>query len=301
MARGLPPLTWIRTFDAAARTGSFTAAAKELSVTQSAVSQQVRLLEAWVGEPLFRRGPRRLSLTPAGHALRPHVVSALDTLETGTRALAGGHRADRVAIRCTAGAAIFLLAPIFDAFVRDLPEISLKVSTLIWPDETADPNCDLEVRIGGESWPGFDAIRLTREAILPVATPERAAIIDGDPKALARALLVDVVGYESGWETWFAAIGEEGPESARRLTLDNEILAMELANQGEAVILGRQSLVARELAAGRLVPVINRRVDVVDGFSVLKPSGDRIGGAAGILLKRILDAFDIEEIPDGWV
>lgn len=300
MARGLPPLTWIRTFDAAARTGSFTAAAKELGVTQSAVSQQIRLLEEWVGEPLFRRGPRRLTLTPAGLALRAHVVNALDTLETGTRALAGGQRGDRVTIRCTAGAAIFLLAPIFNAFIADHPEVALKVKTAIWPDDTADPGADLEVRIGGETWPGYDAIRLTREAILPVATPARAAAIAGDPRKLAAALLVDVVGYESGWDTWFAAIGVEGPEAARRLSLDNEILAMEMARAGEAVILARQSLMARELAAGTLVPVINRRVEVVDGFFVLKPAGERVGGAAGALLERILAAFDIAEVPDGW-
>ncbi|MCR9219054.1 MAG: LysR family transcriptional regulator [Alphaproteobacteria bacterium] len=302
MARGLPPLSWIRTFDAAARNGSFTAAAEALGVTQSAVSQQIRLLESWLGEPLFQRGARRLSLTPAGHALRPHVLSALDTLEAGTRALSGGAaRSQRVSLRCAAAGAIYLLAPIFAAHAAETPAVTLKVSTAIWPDDTADPGAELEIRVGGDAWPGFDALRLTEETILPVAAPETAAAIGGDPDALAGAVLIDVVGYETGWETWFAAQERPAPDAARRLAFDNEALAMETARAGGVVTLGRGSLVAADLASGALAPAVDRPVAVSEGYVLLKPSGERLAPPAAALARRILAAFDRPEPPAGWV
>ena len=137
MRTSLPPLNWLRTFEAAARLLNFTAAADELGLTQSAVSQQVRGLEHHLGRPLFHRLPRGLALTEGGVALNPLVAEVLGRLESGTTGIFGEGRRQVLRICATASFSMLWLAPRLESFRQLHPEIDFRLTSSIWPTAPA--------------------------------------------------------------------------------------------------------------------------------------------------------------------
>src|SRR5699024_12237562 len=132
---GLPPVSWLQAFEAAGRTLSFTRAGEELSVTQSAISQRIRMLEARLGQDLFIRHPRSLTLTEAGRAWLPSVQDAFDRLAHGTAEVFGPEPDAPVTIRATPAIQQVWLAPRLHAFHRRYPQTPLRVVTGVWPDD----------------------------------------------------------------------------------------------------------------------------------------------------------------------
>ena len=171
MAR-LPPLNWLRAFEASARALSFTEAAQELHMTQSAVSQQIKSLESALGRQLFHRRARGLELTDIGRGYLPTVQAAFNTLEEGTAVLTGRNEPDVLELHSNISFAIFWLTPRLQDFMGQHPWVNLDVATSIWPTEKPRNLAAVEIVLGLGKWEGRAGQRLTRDTIFPVCTPQ---------------------------------------------------------------------------------------------------------------------------------
>jgi LysR family glycine cleavage system transcriptional activator len=256
--RSLPPLNAVRAFEAAARLGSFKEAAAELSVTHSAVSQQVRLLEEWLGTPaLFRRSTRRVILTPAGAALLAEFGPALDRISAAVQQ----HRARRgeapmVVLRVNALATFSLrwLLPRMSAFRAEHPDIEVRLTTSNDPIDALPEPCDIVIRGGPDSFHGYVSRFVIAERRLPVCSPSLLARVPlGDVADLAQHTLLHVSSMPRLWRDWLAEAGQSALEPAAALTLDHFYLTIQAALDGLGIAMGPTALIADDLAAGRLV------------------------------------------------
>jgi LysR family glycine cleavage system transcriptional activator len=267
-----PPLDQLAVFEAAARHESFARAAAELGVTQSAVSQRVRLLEQRLGRALFRRLPRALALTPDGRALQGVVGDALRRLREGTGALFPPPGRARVAVKATLGYAQLVLLPALPALLAEAPDLELTLSTAIWAGPGLEPGLDLEVRAGEGPWPGLLAERLTAEQVFPVAAPALARRL-GEPAALARQRLLAVPGFREAWPAWFAAAGQPWPDPPPRLlSFDTAAMSLAAAEAGLGIALARSALAAGALKAGRLRRLFQTALPAAESFWLLRPA-----------------------------
>src|SRR5215210_7105039 len=175
MLRRLPPLNSLKAFEAAARSESFTRAAEELCVTQGAVSQQVKALEATLGLKLFARERQRLAITDAGRDYLAVVRDALDRIAVGT---------ERLVQRQTSGVLTVSTSPDFAAkwlvhrlgrFAEGHSEIDLRVSAAMHHVDFAREEVDLAIRHGDGDWTGLDVVRLCSEQLFPVCAPKLVA------------------------------------------------------------------------------------------------------------------------------
>jgi len=200
MGKSLPPLTWFRSFEAAARTLSFTAAAEEIGLTQSAVSQQVKSLEMRLGTALFVRHPRSLALTDAGRKLLPEVGSALEALAAAAGRADASAPGDVLTVATSVSVAQWVIAPNLADFTARNPEISVRLLSAIWPDDFHASQADVQVRFGSEKQVGRGAERLRPDRLVAVKAPTLA----GDPFDLP---LIEAVGTSRGWKTWLEKKG----------------------------------------------------------------------------------------------
>ncbi|MEZ5752131.1 MAG: LysR substrate-binding domain-containing protein [Paracoccaceae bacterium] len=273
MTQPLPPLTWLRAFEAAARHLSFTLAADELHLTQAAISKHVRLLEHYLREPLFQRLPRSLALTPSGAAYLPKVQDAFARLGAGTAEVFGARRGDMLTVRAPVGYAVTWLAPRLHAFCAANPDVALRIVSSVWNEDTEGLRHDLDILYGVGRWPGHRVERLTWEQVEPVCAPSVASRLSV-PDDLARETLVHVIGYQEGWATWLAAVGARAPDAGGGLQFDTTAMALAVAAAGGGVALGRSSMVQTDLASGRLVAPFGMPVTVEESFWLLSnPEG----------------------------
>lgn len=277
----LPPLNWLRAFEAAARHMSFTDAGRELGVTQSAISQNIRLLEAHLGQPLFIRHAQRLELTDSGKAYLPSLRKAFAAIGAGTAEVFGAGRGERLTVRTTPGFADLWLAPRLGALAAAEPDLSIRVLSTIWDIEFDGRDDALEIRYGDGHWPGMTAERLTYDRIFPVAAPALAARLSADPAALGGMRLLHTVGFRIGWGRWLEAAGLADRVNADDgYQFDTALLPTQLAEQGHGVALARLSLVADRLADGRLVAPLTPALETEEAFHLVQPATRPPGDAA---------------------
>lgn len=240
----LPPLTWIRAFEASARHLSFTAAARELNLTATAVSHQVRSLEKQLGYPLFERLARSLRLTNMGAAYLPDVRRALEQLATTTAKLFGMGTATTLTVRAPVSFVTQFLAPRLADFRARHPKVDLQLFSLIWADALPDESTDVDVRFGNGQWPGYAAEIVRHEDSVVVVPQAMAAAFAGGTirdrlTAVASQPLIHVVGYEDHWPEAFRSQGLEPPRDHRSIRVDNSVAALSLAaaGLGSAIVL----------------------------------------------------------------
>jgi LysR family glycine cleavage system transcriptional activator len=256
--RSLPPLNAARAFEAAARLGSFKEAAAELGVTHGAVSQQIRLLESWLGAPsLFRRSVRRVVITPAGAALLAEFGPALDRIA----AAAQHHRERRgdapvAVLRVNALATFSLrwLLPRMSRFRAEHPDIEVRLTTSNDPVDALPDPFDVVIRGGPDTFHGLSSRFLLSERRLPVCSASLLAQLPLTEIAdLSRHTLLHVASMPRLWRDWLADAGQSALEPAASLTFDHFYLTIQAALDGLGVAMGPTALIADDLAAGRLV------------------------------------------------
>jgi LysR family glycine cleavage system transcriptional activator len=275
MPRQIPPLNALRAFEAVARHLSFTGAADELGVTQGAVSQQVKKLEAHLGLLMFRRVHQGLLLTDAGQTYLPVVRDAFDGLALGTRNMQSRERGGVLTVSVSAGFATKWLVPRSHRFYERHPEIDLRISTSQEHVNFARGDVDLAVRHGDGIWPDLDAVCLMAENVFPVCSPALAdkpgglkAPIDLRHHTLLRSWRPDY------WPTWFAAAGAAGAvDSTRGPAFNDHSNAIQAAIDGQGVALGRTALVGDDLLAGRLVRPFERVIPADIAYWIVCPKG----------------------------
>ena len=241
----LPPILWLQAFEAAARTLSFTQAGLELGVTQSAVSQRIRLLEDRLGQKLFVRHPRSLTLTPAGQAWLPSVQEAFTRLAEGTAEVFGPRPEAPVTIRATPiMQQTWLSSPLLD-FHRRYPHIALQLVSAIWTEDFGPEGADLEVRYGRGDWEGVEAVSLGSEAMLPACSPAMAERLR-EPQDLAGHTLLHALGFAVGWQAWLEYASVPGLDRhCSTLSCDNQVTTLALAARDGGVALTHRSLLTQ--------------------------------------------------------
>ncbi len=258
MARRLPPLNALRAFEAAARHLSFTKAAEELFVTQAAISHQVKALEAALDLQLFRRLNRRLMLTDAGQLYLPALTEALDAIDTATARLRADENAGRLVVSVANSLAAKWLLPRLPRFRDRHPEIEVEISAADRLVDFGRDNVDMAIRYGLGRYPGLRVDPLMKDTNFPVCSP---ALLAGpiplrEPGDLRRhSLLHDDVSTLDApdWSKWLAAVGVTGVRADRGQCYSHSSLVLQAAIDGQGVALGRSTLVALDLEAGRLV------------------------------------------------
>ena len=271
MQRRLPPLNALKAFEAAARSESFTRAAEELSVTQGAVSQQVKALEATLGVKLFIRERQRLVITEAGREYLTVVRDALDRIAVGT---------ERLSQRQTSGVLTVSTSPDFAAkwlvhrlgrFAEVHPEIDLRVSATVQYVEFAREAVDLAVRHGDGNWPELDVVRLCAERLFPVCSPKLVSGRNRITKAsdLLKFPLLRMEGWEN-WKRWFAAADVPDPV-ARGPVINRASLLIDAAVDGQGIALARTTLAASDLISGRLVRPIDVSLKMPNTYWIVCP------------------------------
>lgn len=258
----LPPLLWLQAFESAARTLSFTAAGNELGVTQAAISQRVRLLEDRVGQKLFVRHARSLTLTPAGQAWLPSIHDAFARISEGTLEVFGSTPEQPVTLRTTPVIQQSWLAPRLITFHRAHPQVAIRVVSAIWPDDFGPEGADIEIRYGKGEWTGVEMQSLGAEQLLPVCSPALAEKLI-TPADLAGHTLLHAAGFGVGWPGWLQEAGMAHLETqCRSLTCDNQVMTLALASQGGGIALTHQRL-------------LEQRMDLVAPFALSALSDER--------------------------
>lgn len=243
----------MQSFEAAARHGSFTAAAQELGVSQPAVSLSVRQLETDLGFDLFQRVHKAIHLTPPGRELYLEARSSLDNLERCVQGLYKSRRGQHVTLSCSTAFANHWFIPRLGQFQSAHPTIDLRVQTTDRDLDLHDDNADLSVRRGDGRWPGYSGVRLADDILFPVAAPSYASTGQWSTQRLIH--LDEPNRPRPGWQDFFMAMGIETQELPPGLRLNDYALVLQAAIAGEGIALGWAHIVERPIAAGQLIQV----------------------------------------------
>jgi LysR family transcriptional regulator, glycine cleavage system transcriptional activator len=279
----LPPLIWLRAFEAAAQHLSFTDAARELNLTQAAVSKHVKSLELHLRQSLFIRKTRSLQLTKMGEAYLPKVRDAFDRLAIGTREVFGVRRAKDLTLRCAVSFAVNWLAPRLPEFLDRHPGKSVRIISSVWNNAFDADVYDLDIQYGTGSWSGVRSHRLSWETITPLCAPALARQLHV-PDDLQAQRLLHVLGYQEGWGTWLQAAGARSVNPGQGLQFDTSLTAFEVAAGGGGVALGRLSLARHDRASGRLVAPFALEVPINEAFHLLEPVGGDVHPDAALFV-----------------
>ncbi|WP_076999455.1 LysR substrate-binding domain-containing protein [Variovorax sp. KK3] len=251
----LPPLELLRSFEAAARTLSFTQAAAELFLTQSAVSRQIQQLEASVGVLLFERRHRALALTEAGGVLQRAVVESLERLRDATARLRMAPTLRQVAITCTPGFASFWLIPRLARFTADHPQVDVRLSAKLEVLDLERDRLDVAVRfvpIERGTGPA-----LFEESVMPLCAPQVASQVRTPDDLAGQTLLtIDAAPGDphlTDWEPWLNLMGLADLRMKNTVRFTQYTDAVGAAVAGHGVVIGRMPLLRDLVQGGSLV------------------------------------------------
>jgi LysR family transcriptional regulator, glycine cleavage system transcriptional activator len=274
----LPSLHAVRGFVAAGKHLSFTAAARELNVTQGAVSRLVQSLEADLGVILFERTGRTIALTATGAAYHVQVGEALERIAEASRLARRSEERGVLAVSVLPTLALRWLVPRLSAFQHDHPEILVDLTAGDGPVDLGAARIDLAIRFGTPPWPGAEAVRLMGEEIGVVAAPELLARRPlRAPSDLLMHQLLHHKTRPSGWHRFFRSVGLAEPTLGPAPSFEHFFMLAEAAAAGMGVALMPLFLIEGELASGRLIQALPETLSSGDeGYHLLfRPNADR--------------------------
>lgn len=276
-----PPLTALRAFEAAARLGGFTRAADELCVTPGAVAQQVKLLEAWAGAPLFERRTQGVRLTDAGRQCLPELTRAFDRMGVAVRGLLQATAPNRVQIAALPAIAQLWLSPRLPGIRAALPDLVLSVTAM----ETM-PNLEREP-FDIALFYGEAGQVLAPDVIFPVASPMVAKGLRSVADLEKVPCLTDAV-WSTDWHMWLTEAGQ--PDLTLRGPVHSLFaLAVEDALNGAGVLMAHEALVSEHLKSGRLVAPFDARLALPHSLRMVGRDGPR-----PMVLDRLMAALASE-------
>lgn len=268
--RLLPDLSALQTFECAARHGNFSRAAEELNLTQSAVSRQIKELEAQTGQQLFERIRQRVVLSEAGTQALPEVRRLLAEAERlMLDTLAAGPVTQQLRIGTLPTFGVRWLVPRLADFLTKHPDVVLTVESRDQPFSFDDDPLDLTIHYGKPVWPGAVADFLCTEVVVPVASramADRIATTD-----LTSAPLLHLTGRPRLWSQWFERYG--GAEVWRGQRFDQFSMVIAAASAGLGVALLPSYLIEAELAAGDLVQLQDAPMETENAYYIVVPEG----------------------------
>jgi LysR family transcriptional regulator, glycine cleavage system transcriptional activator len=253
MAETLPPLNALRAFEAAARLGSLKAAAQEGSVTHGAIGRHIRILEEWIGAPLFLRHNRRLVLTDLGQIYLSEIAPSFQRIARATGDARNRRKRKLLRVNALSTFTVRWLLPRLPDFRERHPDIEVDVTTSNDAVDAAGEAADVTIRGGPDTIYGFTTYMFLAETRQPVCTP---ALLERLPLAEPGDLRAHTLLHSSNmarlWDEWLAFAGVPGLEAAGNIVLDHFYLAVEAAAGGLGVAMGPSALMIADLASGRL-------------------------------------------------
>ena len=284
----LPPLQTLIAFEAAVRHGSFTRAAAELNLTQSAISRQVAQLEDFLGRALFRREHKKLLLTASGESYAESVRATLGRFADSTADIMSRNSTHSLALACSSGVAALWMTPLIGEFLGDYPDAEISLRVVDSLDSLIRAEFDIAIYFLRTAAPsGVTAELMFKEAVGAYCSPDYLAGRVLMPHELAgERLLVLEDGQRPWlcWQSWFAAAGIPNFSPKKRLTVSHYPLLVDLAIAGQGVVLGWSPIIDTFVESGELVPVSDHQVQGEGGYHLLRPDGRSA--------TRIVRAFD---------
>lgn len=259
-------------FEAAARLQSFTAAAMELHLTQSAVSRQIRALEEMLGSDVFIRERQTVRLTLAGEAYADEIRGALKRISAATLGFRANPKGGTLNLAILPTFGTRWLAPRLPQFIADNPGITINLTTRLAPFDFKMESVDAAVHFGPAEWPGAELDFLMHETVVPACS--RALLQAHQFKAagdLLKAPLLHLVSRPDAWERWFHRMGV-AVEDVHGMLVDQFAMAAQAAMSGLGVALLPKFLIESELARGDLVEAIDAPVDSAERYYLAWPS-----------------------------
>ncbi|HXF79247.1 MAG TPA: transcriptional regulator GcvA [Usitatibacter sp.] len=284
--RALPPLDLLRGFEAAARHLSFTRAAAELFLTQSAVSRQIQALEEFVGVPLFERRHKALALTEAGENYQRSVASALDQVREATRKLRQTRQNHVLTVTTTVSFAALWLVPRLSRFRKENPGVDVRITATHEVVDLDREGVDVAIRDCPLNRVPPGAVFLVGEHLAAMCSPgyareaRRGKLPMRTPEDLRYHVLLNLHDAPRkwpwlSWAAWFEAMGVEDPTPAGTLTFDQYDQVVHAALLGQGIALGRVSLTAGDIKAKRLIPLFGRQQRLARGYHAVFARGAR--------------------------
>ena len=275
MQNPLPPLSALRAFEAAARNGSLSAAARELNVTHPAIAQQVKKLEEWFGVPLLQRAGRGVAVTAEGPVLARELGDGFETLRRAVESMDAAATTRPLGITLTPSFAASWLMPRYAGFREAHPDIEVLFNPSAVVVEIGTGDIDLGIRFGSGEWPGLESERLLNARFVVVAAP---SFMEGreyrGPQDLPKMPLIQELGTDE-WRFWLLSHGIDMTETPIIMHLPG-LLTIDAIRNGLGVGISNTSWVAEDIESGRLVALFEEPdTDKSAYFLVTRPGVPR--------------------------
>jgi LysR family glycine cleavage system transcriptional activator len=288
--RRLPPLNALRAFEVAARTANFTLAAREMHVSQGAVSRHVAQLEAHLGLKLFHRHHREVKLTTEGTQYAQTIRAAFDQMDEATRLLRRADRPQPLRIRLFPTVAIKWFVPRLGRFHARHPEIDVQTTTTAAPVRFDAEDVDFTIQMRQSPQQGVRYDKLFGVELLPVCCHKLRGRLTttATPEDLLREPLLHSMQRPHDWQTWFEAAGIAPAAIRDGLTFGNSALAYQAAIDGSGIAIAHRQLVQDDLSSGRLVPASELIVAIEEAYYLVSRATDNVNPSAGAFRAWIL-------------
>ena len=279
MSLPLPPLNALRAFEAAARAGSYVAAAEELDVSPAAVSQQVRNLEDFLGRKLFMRFNNRVVLTDAGQAVFAGATVALQSISALSEQVKSGWSKSRLVISVLPSIAQRWVEPKLAAFLLAEPAVRIDVRVEDDPADFARHNIDLRMCYGSNLYPDMTSMKLHHDDVLPLCSPAYLLRNREATHGMTQVPDDDLIHTNWGpsfvshptWQAWFGAAGIARPDEAKGYRVGLSSLALDLARDGVGVALGQRLMGSDDIRDGQLVALDQRAIQLGHPYGLVHP------------------------------
>lgn len=300
----LPPLETLRAFDAAAKTGSFSAAAEKLNLTHGAVSRQIARLEDWFGLKLFERGARGVSLTIEGNRLHLRTSEAFALIASNSDRWVEPRGSAVVRLATIPSISGLWLMPRMAKLESGDPKIRIVLDVDNRQIDLADEGIDLSIRCGRGRVPERIAMQLFEEHMFPIASPALAKEVGaGNAERLLKYPLIHD-SDASGWRAWFGEQGVDYRPRPQDRRFEDYNLVLDAAAYGLGIALARPPLAEGQVSAGRVVAVDRRTALNPVSYWLDRPAGKpraaavelarRIAAAASVPSERFQSFLDAE-------
>ena len=265
----------LRAFEAAARHQSFTRAAAELSLTQTAVSHQIKNLEDLLRVPLFTRERNAVRLTDAGHEYLHSVRAAIAQITAATDRAVDSNRGNVLTVASLTTFAVKCLIPHLQDFRRQHPDIQLRIGTVVSFELLQRHDYDVAIRYGSGDWRGFVSQKIAPEEVFPVCSPRllKSGPALRRPSDLRHHTVIRISSFalRDEWPIWLELAGIPDLEFADEIACDLLFPSIQAAVDGLGVVMGRTAVVAADMQAGTLVEPFSIRMPSTAGYHVVSP------------------------------
>jgi len=292
----LPALSQLHTFEAVARRKSFTAAAEELCLTQSAVSRQIRALEDSLGQTLFHRKHRVIEVTPEGDRLFEAVTRALDEIVQCVDGLRAANETPQITVSASVAFSYYWLMPRLERFTQRCPNVDLRVLATDQQADLRKGETDIAVLYGDGQWGGVEAQRLFGEQVYPVCSP---GYLQAHPELLRPCDLLDqtLLHLDGGgniwgavnWQIWMAQQGVTGQPLRRGIRLNSYPMVLQGAVSGRGVALGWSYITDPMLADGSLICPVGKPLETQNSYYIGTSVNRRSNPAVASFFQWILE------------